>query len=222
MSDEEQIVEQDQPTAVSEQMEGETQEDQQDGQKMVPLSAMLATRKKLQEAETRAVKAEATSQAYQEYLNKMNAGAAKEEEELDPRAIVERKDLQETTAHTKRDILETLYQDMNPEAVQKINKYLKPILEKKPWLAQSVDTAQNRYARAYEIVQDYIHLVEEKQPVKQSSNMDGRRIIENAHKPRSPVEVGKSARPEGTEYLKSIQGKKEFREYRQKVLRGEA
>lgn len=224
MSDETKVEEHDQEAAVSEQPIGDSQEDQQDGQKMVPLSAMLATRKKAQEAEERALKAEAAAQAYQDYLNKLNAGKQeKEEEEEDPRAIVERKDLRENTAHTKRDILETLYQDMNPEAVQKINKYLKPILEKKPWLAQSVDTAQNRYARAYEIVQDYIHLVEEKPAGRtQSSNMDGQRIIQNAQKPRSPVEVGKSARPEGMEYLKSIQGKKEFREYRQKVLRGEA
>ena len=219
MSDEEQI-EHDQDVAVSEQLAGDSQEDQEVNQKMVPLAAMLATRKKLQEAESRALKAEAAHQAYQDYVNNMKPDEKQEEE--DPNAIVERKDLHANTAHTKRDILETLYQDMNPEAVQKINKYLKPILEKKPWLAQSVDTAQNRYARAYEIVQDYIHLVEEKPLMKQSNNQDGRRIIENAQKPRSPVEVGKSARPEGTEYLKSIQGKKEFREYRQKVLRGEA
>jgi hypothetical protein len=218
---EEKVEEQDQSAAVSEQAMDDSQEDQQDGQKMVPLSAMLATRKKAQEAEERALKAEAASQAYQQYINKLGSPAEKEEQE-DPSALVERQHLAENTAHTKRDILETLYQDMNPEAVQKINKYLKPILEKKPWLAQSVDTAQNRYARAYEIVQDYLHLVEEKPQGKQSSTSDGQRIIQNAQKPRSPTEVGKSARPEGMEYLKSIQGKKEFREYRQKVLRGEA
>ena len=220
MTEEEQ--EHDQAEAVSEPQIDNTQEDHEDGQKMVPLAAMLATRKKLQEAEMRAAKAEAAQQAYQDYANKMN-GKEEPEEEEDPRAIVEKKDLRESTAHTKREILETLYQDMNPEAVQKINKYLKPILEKKPWLATSVDTAQNRYARAYEIVQDYMHLVEEKPPeARRTGNTDGQRIIQNAHKPRSPAEVGKSARPEGVEYLKSIQGKKEFREYRQKVLRGEA
>lgn len=215
--------EHDQDVAVSEQTEVESQENQQeDGQKMVPLSAMLATRKKLQDAETRAQKAEAQSQVYQEYL--MRAKEEKQEAavEEDPNALVENQKLLETTASTKREILETLYQDMNPEAVQKINKYLKPILEKKPWLAASVDTAQNRYARAFEIVQDYIHLVEEKPQVSKSSNMDGQKIIQNSQKPRSPVEIGKSAQPGGTEYLKSIQGKKEFREYRQKVLRGEA
>jgi hypothetical protein len=212
----EEVKELDQEAAVSEQPVVESQEEVQEGeQKMVPLSALITTRKKLQEAEAKA-------QLYQEYL--MRAKEEKQavpEEEEDPNALVEKRVLKETTASTKREILETLYQDMNPEAVQKINKYLKPILEKKPWLATSVDTAQNRYARAYEIVQDYIHLVEEKPVVKQSSNTDGQRIVQNAQKPRSPVEIGKSARPEGMEYLKSIQGKKEFREYRQKVLRGE-
>jgi len=223
MSEETQVEEQNHEIAVSEQSNDELQEDQAEEQKTVPLSAMIATRKKAQEADNRALAAEAKAQMLEAYVNKLQGTMKQEvEEEDDPRAIVERKDLRETTAHTKRDILETLYQDMNPEAVQKINKYLKPILEKKPWLASSVDTAQNRYARAYEIVQDYLHLVEEKPVTRQSSNQDGRRIIENSQKPRSPAEVGKSARPEGVEYLKSIQGKKEFREYRQKVLRGEA
>jgi predicted nucleic acid-binding protein len=152
-----------------------------------------------------------------------NQQAQAPEEEEDPNALVERQHLAQNNAMTKRDILETLYQDTKPEAVQMINKYLKTILEKKPWSAQSVDTAQNRYARAYEIVQDYLHLVEEKAPVaKQPGMTDGQRIIANSQKPRSPTEVGKSARPEGAEYLKSIQGKKEFREYRQRVMRGEA
>lgn len=218
MSEEQKEVEQD-VGAVSEQPAVESQEMQEgEPQKMVPLAALEAERKKRQESEAKA-------NLYQEYL--MRAKEEKQvepQEDEDPSALVEKRVLQETTATTKREILETLYQDMNPEAVQKINKYLKPILEKKPWLAASVDTAQNRYARAYEIVQDYLHLVEEKPPVtRQSSNSgDGKRIIENAQKPRSPVEIGKSAQPSGSEYLKSIQGKKEFREYRQKVLRGEA
>jgi len=207
--------------AVSEQSMGESVEEQQDEQKMVPLAAMLATRKKLQDAEARALKAEAAQQAYQDYLKSMQPGEKQDEVKEDPNALVERQDLHQANALAKRDILETLYQDMNPQAVQKINQYLKPILEKKPWLASSVDTAPNRYARAYEIVQDYIHLVEEKPLSREVRNNDGKRIVENAHKPGSPADVGRSSRPQGVEYLKSIQGKKEFREYRQKMLRGE-
>lgn len=199
--------------AASEQSSGELQEESHEP-KMVPLAALQAERRKRQELEARA-------QLYQELMLAKEQKSDSQEEE-DPNALVEKHLLKETTATTKREILETLYQDMNPEAVLKINKYLKPILDKKPWLASSVDTAQNRYARAYEIVQDYLHLVEEKPPIRQPGMTDGQRIIQNANKPRSPSEVGKSARPEGMEYLKSIQGKKEFREYRQKVLRGEA
>jgi hypothetical protein len=215
---ENEVVEQDEPVAVSEQVDVESEEGQED-QKMVPLAAMIATRKKWQDAELRAAKAEAAQQAYHDQLNKLQQAPVEEE---DPRAIVEKQHLKESTEMTKREILETLYQDMNPEAVQKINKYLKPILEKKPWLAASVDSAQNRYARAYEIVQDYLHMVEEKPTAKAPNNVDGKRIVQNAQKPRSPVEIGRSAQPEGVEFLKSVQGKKEFREYRQKVLRGEA
>jgi hypothetical protein len=189
---------------------------------MVPLSAMLATRKKLQEADARANLAEAKAQLYQENLMRANEEREPDEKE-DPNALVEKHLLKQTTDSTKREILETLYQDMNPAAVAQINKYLKAILEKKPWLAASVDTALNRWSRANEIVNDYLHLVEEKPVVKAAPpTSDGRKIIQNAQKPRSPVEIGKSAQPGGMDYLRSIHGKKEFREYRSKVLRGES
>src|SRR5437588_488436 len=113
---EEEIIqeEQGQSVAVSEQPVDDSQEDQVDGQKMVPLAAMLATRKKLQEAELRAAKAESAAQAYQDYVSKSQVNSSAEKEESDdPRAIVEQQHLRESNAHTKRDILETLYQDMN-------------------------------------------------------------------------------------------------------------
>ncbi len=199
------------PVAVSEQPEAEPQEQTQEEPKMVPLAALQAERRKRQELETRA-------KVYEEIMAKK---APEPEEPEDTEALVTKGDFREEKALTKREILEQVYQDMNPEAVQKINTYLKPILDKKPWLASTLDTAVNRLARANEIVDDYMHLVEEKPKSKAASN-DAKRIVENAQKPRSPVEVGKSAQPTGTEYLKSIQGKKEFREYRAKILRGEA
>ncbi len=198
------------PAAVSEQVDVEPQETQQEEPKMVPLAALQAERRKRQELETRA-------RVYEELMAKKDVP----EEPEDPEALVTKGIFKEEKALTKREILEQVYQDMNPEAVQKINQYLKPILDKKPWLAASLDTAINRLARANEIVDDYLHLVVEKPAAKVAVN-EAKRIVENSQKPRSPVEVGKSAQPSGTEYLKSIQGKKEFREYRAKVLRGEA
>jgi len=206
------LEQQDEQAAVSEQAEVDQQETPQEEPKMVPLAALQAERRKRQEYENR-------TKVYEDLLAKKNAQPEEVEEE-DPEALLTKSSFREEKALTKREILEQVYQDMNPEAVEKINTYLKPILDKKPWLAATVDNAVNRLARANEIVDDYLHLVTEKPKTKAAS--DAQRIVENAQKPRSPVEVGKSAQPTGTEYLKSIQGKKEFREYRQKVLRGEA
>lgn len=203
--------EQEDIAAVSEHVEVEQQEQHQEEPKMVPLAALQAERRKRQEYETR-------NKVYEDILAQKNV--QHEEMEEDPEALLTKGSFKEEKALTKREILEQVYQDMNPEAVQKINMYLKPILDKKPWLAATVDTAVNRLARANEIIDDYMHLLEDKP--KSKAVVDAKRIVENANKPRSPAEVGKSAQPTGTEYLKSIQGKKEFREYRQKVLRGEA
>ncbi len=200
------------PVAVSEQTEVESQEENKEEPTMVPLAALQAERRKRQEFETR-------NKIYEEMMAKKNI---EPEEEEDPEALLTKGSFKEEKALTKREILEQVYQDMNPEAVQKINLYLKPILDKKPWLAASLDSAVNRLSRANEIVEDYIHLVDGKGRTRTDGSTDARRIVENANKPRSPNEVGKSAQPSGTEYLKSIQGKKEFREYRAKMLRGEA
>jgi len=211
MSTEEQEATQD---VVSEHLEAETQETHQEEPKMVPLAALQAERRKRQDLEAR-------TKVYEELMERQSRDSKQPEEQEDPEALVTKGSFQQEKALTKREILEQVYQDMNPAAVQKINTYLKPILDKKPWLASTLENAVNRLARANEIVDDYMHLVEEKPRQKSGSN-DAKRIIENAQKPRSPNEIGKSAQPTGTEYLKSIQGKKEFREYRQKVLRGEA
>lgn len=201
MSEEEESV-------VSEQTEEAVE--QQEEQKMVPLAALEAERRKRHEAEGKA-------QLYQEHL--MRASEKKEPvAEEDPDALMEKGYYQNDKQLTKREILEQVYQDMNPKAVEEINKHLKQILEKKPWLAESIDSALNRYSRAYEIVEDYKHLVT---GASKSTSSDAQRMVQNSQKPRSPVEIGKSAQPGSKEYLKSIQGKAEFREYRKKVLNGE-
>lgn len=191
--------------AVSEPEDIQTQE--QDQPRMVPLAALEAERRKRQESEAR-------NKLYQEYLSKQKEEAGEKE---DPHALVEKSTLKEESALTKREIREEVFKDMNPEAVTKINKYLNQILERKPWLADSIDSAPNRYARANEIVNDYLHLVET--PTK-SKTADAQKIVQNFQKPGSPVAAGKSAQPSGVEYLKSIQGTKEFREYRQRIRQG--
>ena len=208
MTEEEQV---DVAPVVSEQPNVESQDTPQEEHAMVPLAALQAERRKRQDLEARA-------KVYEELMAKKPQETVEEEE--DSEALLTKGSFREEKALTKREILEQVYQDMNPAAVQEINLYLKPILDKKPWLAASVDGALNRLARAKEIVDDYKHLLDVK-PKTTSAATDAKRIVENYQKPRSPVEIGKSAQPSGTEYLKSIQGKKEFREYRQKLLAGE-
>lgn len=188
--------------------------------RMVPLAALEAERRKRQDLETKASAAEAKAQAYQDYMLRAQNEKSEPEEPEDPSALVEKGALREMTAATKREIYETIFMDTQPEAVQKINKYLQPILEKKPWLASTIENAPNRYARAYEIVNDYINLVEAPIAQVKSAVTDGQRIVQNAAKPNSPMAMGKSAQPSGLDYLKSIQGKKEFREYRAKMRNG--
>jgi hypothetical protein len=201
MSEEENV-----PEVASEPMDA--QDEIQEEQKMVPLAALQAERRKRQEYETR-------NRVYEEILSQRKQEEPEEPE--DPDALLTTAAYRQEKELSRREILEQVYQDMNPQAMEKINTYLKPILDKKPWLAGTLDNAVNRLARANEIVDDYIHLVND--GGKRASANDAARIVENSRKPRSPTETGKSAQPTGLEYLKSIQGKKEFREYRANLLK---
>lgn len=181
-------------------------------QKMVPLAALQAERRKRQDLEARA-------RVYEEMMQK-NSNQTEVEPE-DPDQLLTKGAYGYDKALTKREILEQVYQELNPVAVQKIEIYLKPILDKKPWLASTIDNSVNRLARAAEIVEDYMHLVEPKKTPNVGAN-DAKKIVQNSQKPRSPVEIGKTAQMSNYDYLKSMQGKKEFREYRDKMRRGEA
>lgn len=184
----------------------------QDEPKMVPLSALEAERRKRQDLE-------AQNRLYADYMKRMDAETSEAAAEDDEPVLVERKELRQEQAATKREIREEVFKDMNPKAMQEIELYLNKILEKKPWLTDSIKGSENRYARAAEIVEDYKHLVESKQSFKTGN--EGARIVQNAQKPGSPVSVAKSAPTSNMAYLKSIQGTPQFREYRQKVMRGE-
>lgn len=203
--------------AVSESSSVEPQDEQKAEPTMVPLTALQAERRKRQEEQQMRQEVTARMALLEQQLQRQKEEAEPE----DPEAILTKGDYKEDKALSKRELREEIYQENNPEKVTEINRYLKQILEKKPWLAASLDSAPNRYSRAHEIISDYKHLVEDT-GVKKSASSDAKRIVENSKKPGSPVAVGKSAQPDGVSFLKSMQGKKEFREYRQKLLRGES
>jgi hypothetical protein len=180
----------------------------------VPLTAYTAERKKRQETEKQ-------NQLLSDYVNQLKEGSESPEE--DPEDWVTNSKFDQRQSQTKQEIMEEVYLQMNTDALPKINKYLDKIIEKKPWLADSVKNAPNRYARAYEIIQDYEHVLDSGRSRGRSdtAKQDAARIAENAKKPKSPVAVGKSVNMSNAEYLKSIAGTKDFRDYRQKVRRGE-
>jgi hypothetical protein len=183
---------------------GEHQETQE---KMVPLAALEAERRKRQELE-------AQNRAYQDFLLKQKE--AQEQKPQDDDEWVSRREVKQEKQLTKQEILEEVFRDSNPEKIQEINTYLEQIVERKPWLAETIAKAPNRYARAYEIVQDYKHLL-----VQQKQNAaEAKKIVENAKKPGSPIAVGKTGTQSQSDFLLSIRGTPDFKKYRQEVMQG--
>lgn len=210
-------------TASEEQViEAEGQEQvQQDEPRKVPLSALEAERHKRQEAEAKRQDLEAQNRLYADYIERMKSEKIlpQDEDPEEDSELIDRKSFKREQQAAKREIREEIFVEMNPKAIDQIKQYLNPILEKKPWLRDSIKGSDNRYARAYEIVQDYQHLVDPKTNFKTGN--EGARIVQNANKPGSPVTVAKASPTSNMAMLKNMQGKAEFREYRQKVLRGE-
>lgn len=186
----------------------------------VPLEALEAERRKRQDLE-------AQNRALQDIMVKSKAQEKPEEiEEDDEDEFITKaemkKRLEKVGFAQKRELLEEAYCDSKPEAVALINEHLEQIIKRKPWLAQTIESAPNRYARAHEIVQDYMPRDEKVAPASKFSKpqADAKRIVENSQKPGNPATIAKSSNGSNMDYLKSIQGKPEFREYRRKMLAG--
>ncbi len=191
------------------------QEDVASTPRMVPLEALEAERRKRQDLE-------AHNRALQEMMSKSKEEVSSEDED-DEEFITKaelKKRLKEATFGNKREVMEEAFCSSNPQAVELINKHLETIIKRKPWLAQTIESAPNRYARAYEIVQDY--LPKEMAPAQKfrDPQAEARKIVENSNKPGNPATIAKASNMSNSEYLKSIAGKPEFREYRKKMLAG--
>jgi hypothetical protein len=209
---------------VSEAAEVDASEDQEtqvraEPQRTVPLEALEAERRKRQELE-------AQNRALQELMTKSKAPEKVEEEDDDEDEFITKAEMKSRLAKVtfaqKREMLEEAFCDSKPEAVELINTHLEQIIKRKPWLAQTIESAPNRYARAYEIVQDYMPKDEKVAPSSKFARPkdEAKKIVENAQKPGNPATIAKAANGSNMDYLKSIQGKPEFREYRRKMLAG--
>lgn len=191
----EERVEQQAPVAVEE-------------RRQVPLEALEAERYKRQEAETRARIAE-------EYAARAQT---EPREEFDPEDAVTEGKFRQSQAQfreeIKREVLEESFCENNASAVKEINKILPDLIKQKPWIKDVIERAPNRWARAWELVRDF-------GPKPQVQAVE-RKLEENSKKPASPAAVGKAANASKLDLLRGMAGKKEFREYRQKLMQGEA
>jgi hypothetical protein len=204
---------------VSEEQEVVEQEDEQDGDEQeayqprtVPLEALEAERRKRQELEMQVRQMQESKSEEPE--------DDEDDEEFITKAELKRR-LKEATFGNKREVMEEAFCSSNPKAVELINKHLEGIIKRKPWLAPTIDAAPNRYARAYEIVQDFAPREELASAKKfRDPQAEAKKIVENSQKPGNPSTIAKSANMNNADYLRSIAGKPEFREYRKKVLSG--
>jgi len=90
-----------------------------------------------------------------------------------------------------------------------LEKSLAPILQKKPYLADVIKNADNRYARSMEIINDYT-------PKATPENENRKRMEENANKPGNPAGVAKSSNLNKIEQIRNM-SRKEFSEYRASI-----
>lgn len=184
------------------------QEQAPEPEKQVPLSALEAERRKRQEAEQQAQWLYQQMQAAQATYKTPEPQEEEDEytRELDQRftSKVEKK---------LQSFAEQQFVESRPEAVNLIQEHLPQILKQKPWLAQTIQSAPNRYARALEIVNDYA-------PRNTPPPDSRRRIEENAQKPGSPQGVGKTSQISKLEMLSKM-SPQEFSEYRKRVRSGQ-
>ena len=174
--------------------------------------ALLAERRKRQELE-------AQNKYLQQYQQMASQYQSKEPEDDEDEYTKEIKQYtQQQIQQNLQSALEKQYLDANPNILEQdpltgktwIEAKLEPILAKKPYLSSVISQAENRYARAMEIIDDYTP--------KSSDNEVRKKLDENGNKPGNPAGVAKGAGVSKLESLRSM-SRKEFSEYRAQ-LRG--
>lgn len=106
---------------------------------------------------------------------------------------------------------EATFKAAHPDLDYRIQTELEPLLQKKPWLAQSIAMAPNRYARALEILEDYAPRA---MPNRQEAE---KRIAENKSRPGSPDGQPKSTGNLSMMDAMKSMSRKEFSQWRAKI-----
>lgn len=163
--------------------QGETEEQEI---KTVPLRAVQKERKKRQEAEALAQRAQIENEYLRSQFNK-NKLAEEEDESIYESAT--RKEMKDTVSQTReevlRDVREEAWSENNPEKADYVNENLANFLKQRPNLVSAVQNSKNRYKEAYELMS----ALSPKQQQQMTSPAKQKRI----QSPGSPNSVPKSA-----------------------------
>lgn len=145
----------------------------QERDRMVPLKALEEERRKRQELEYQAQWMQQQLQNSQNVMQTAQAQPESDDEDEYGRELMQRME------HRFRQKQEQKFLQKNPECLDRIQKELAPILQKKPWLAAAINAAENRYEAAMEVINDY---------APKRENDTTKRMVDNAEKPRSPAQ----------------------------------
>jgi len=180
--------------------------------KMVPLAALEAERHKRQEESQRRAELEQKNRLYEEYVQTLKQAKHEEEPEEDLGEFLTRGQFKQLQQQSKRELLEHAYCQAHPQIAKQVTQALPELIKQKPWVASVIENSPNRFAMAAELLGDLMP--------KKSTPDYSKKLEENSKKPGSPAADGKSAQLSKSDYLRSIAGKPEFREYRKKLLQG--
>lgn len=192
----------------SEVVQENTQENQAPEKEKAGLQeALIAERRKRQDAE-----------ALNRYLQQGQAKQPVQQQEDEDEYTRDIKNYtKEQIQNGIKQSIENQFLHSNPHIVEQdpvtgqtwLEKELAPILRKKPYLADVIKNADNRYARSVEIINDYT-------PKTVPENENRKRLEENANKPGNPAGVARSGNLNKVEQIRNM-SRKEFSEYRASV-----
>lgn len=112
----------------------------------VPLSALTKTRKRAQEAES---KAKWLEEQYQNLMRQGHQPPTTQEEDTSAYETVTKADLNLSQLQTERIVKETVWIHNNPEKAQHVDALLEDFLNQRPNLRSAISQSANRYEEAY-------------------------------------------------------------------------
>lgn len=175
----------------------ETQEDLGEPKK-VPLEALKKERRKRQEAEMNA------AYQYQQYQQLQQQQQQEPEDDSSKYESATQEDLEKNRMQTVQLLEERIWSKSNPEIKKYVDENLNNFLKQRPNYAIAINSAENRYEEAYELMEAFMPRQKKQVKGTHKSKMEA---------PNSPASVPKSAAMNNAVDLMSMNDK-EYLEWR--------